>query len=693
MKLSTQFLPKPGYRWIAAFFLAHLIFFNVSLPIAWAGPENAQVVNGKASIQRSGYNTTITVSDKAIINYSRFDIARPETVQFIQPGSSASVLNRILSTNPTNINGTLLANGRVFFVNPAGVYIGAGARINVNQLVASGLSISDSDFINGRYNFVGGNGAVINEGDISAEKAYLIGKQVTNSGTISCPAGYVVMAAGNRVFLGEPGSEIVLEMDESSLSEPAGAAGSGASVLNEGVVKAAGGIIALAAAGDIYSQAISNVGSLSTSVGTGEAGQIRLAAAGGDVTNTGTIEASGSKGGLIAMEGARVGQFGTVHADGAIGDGGNVDLTAGDVVALSSQSLTTANAGISGNGGDVKVYSPDTALFRNGARIEARGGSESGDGGFIEVSGKNHVEIFGWVDAGASNGNAGSFLIDPTDLTIAAAPAVEDITDDGDGIFTSNADDNIILDTTIEGYLNGGTSVVLDTSDGDGSGGGLGGAYEGDGDIIQNADAQINKTLGGNATLTLTAERHIDLNGGIVSASGALGVVLNAGGNVAVNAPVTTNGGTLTSSGVDFVNTGGAITAGGGNVDLSGHTGVVNIDAAINAGGSIDIDGSSINIASDIGGVGITFGNAVIADGTGSQTFEAGAGTLTAASITKATGDLTLGGDAAINVSGNLTSARLTLDDDVTATGAGSQSFEAGAGTLTAASITKLPAI
>ncbi len=116
MKISTQLLKMPRYRWVIIFFLMHLIFFNISHPIAWAGPEGAQVINGTASFQRSAQNTTITVSDKAIINYSSFDIARPETVQFIQPGSSASVLNRILSTNPTNINGTLLANGRVFFV-------------------------------------------------------------------------------------------------------------------------------------------------------------------------------------------------------------------------------------------------------------------------------------------------------------------------------------------------------------------------------------------------------------------------------------------------------------------------------------------------------------------------------------------------------------------------------------------------
>ena len=630
----------------------HLTFFSISLPTAWAGPEGAQVVNGKVSIQRNANNTTITASDKAIINYSSFDIARPETVQFIQPGSSASVLNRILSTNPTNINGTLLANGRVFFVNPAGVYIGAGARINVNQLVASGLSMSDSDFINGRYNFVGGDGAVINNGDISAEKAYLIGKQVTNSGTISCPAGYVVMAAGDRVFLGEPGSEIVLEMDEPFLSEPGATE---ATVRNEGAVKADGGIIALAAAGDIYSQAISNVGSLSTSVETGDAGEVKLIAPEGTVTNTGTIEASGSEGGQITMEGARVGQFGTVNADGAAGNGGGVNLTASDVVAFSSGSLTTANAGLNGNGGEVIAYSPETALFRPDAKIEAKGGSESGDGGFVEVSGKKHVEIYGSVDTSAPGGNAGSFLIDPYDVTIsnAADSPDGDWTGSPPDTFTPTASGSTINVTTLQTNLSS-ANVVVTTN--------IGAGAE-DGDIT--VASPINYSSPASNNLTLQADNDIFVNSTITAGDNNL--TLQATGNVNVNAAIDTTSGNFTSSGVDFSsNSGGTITTTGGNVDLSGHSGAVDIDAAINSGGSVDIAGSSINVRSNITGVGVTFGNAVTADGAGSQIFDAGTGALTGnGMINKATGDLTLGGDTDIDLNGTVTisTGSLTVGD------------------------------
>ena len=140
MKSPRRWLRRYYSRQVITCFLTCLMFFNHPLSVTKAGPEGVQVVNGDVSIGQSGLNTTITASDRAIINYSSFNIAQPETVQFIQPSSSASVLNRILSANPTSINGTVQANGRVFFVNPAGVYFGAGARINASQLVASALN-------------------------------------------------------------------------------------------------------------------------------------------------------------------------------------------------------------------------------------------------------------------------------------------------------------------------------------------------------------------------------------------------------------------------------------------------------------------------------------------------------------------------------------------------------------------------
>jgi hypothetical protein len=96
-------------RWHLAGLFACALVVTMSLPIspraALAGPEGAQVVHGDVSFGRSGNTTVIAASDRSIINYSSFNIARPEIVQFVQPSSGASVLNRINSASPTLIEG------------------------------------------------------------------------------------------------------------------------------------------------------------------------------------------------------------------------------------------------------------------------------------------------------------------------------------------------------------------------------------------------------------------------------------------------------------------------------------------------------------------------------------------------------------------------------------------------------------
>ncbi|NQV35890.1 MAG: filamentous hemagglutinin N-terminal domain-containing protein, partial [Phycisphaeraceae bacterium] len=280
------------------------------------GVQGAHVVHGSVSFGYFGNTTTITASDRSVIDYISFDIARSDIVRFIQPSPGASVLNRITSARPTNIDGTLLANGRVFFVNPAGVYIGVDAQINVNQLVASGLNISNADYINDQMNFTGGDGTVTNQGDIIATGVILLGKHVINAGNISCPEGHIIMAAGERMFVRELGSGVIIQIDPSTGSEPQDSLPlmeSEPGVLNQGNIEAAGGRITLGA-GDFYAKAVSNIGSLSASVTTGKAGRIDMTANVGQISNTGSIKARSDSGtgGSIAAAAAEVINSGTI---------------------------------------------------------------------------------------------------------------------------------------------------------------------------------------------------------------------------------------------------------------------------------------------------------------------------------------------------------------------------------------------
>jgi filamentous hemagglutinin family protein len=624
---------QPAGRMRQAF--REAVWLTVGLQIfgtaVWAGPEGATVVHGTATFQQSGSYTAIQASDKAIINYRSFDVARPETVQFMQPGASASVLNRIQSANPTTIDGTILANGRVFFVNPAGVIFGESAQVNVARLVASALDISNTDFLNGRYDFKGGNGSVVNKGQISAERAYLIGKQVANLGKINCPSGYVVMAAGDRVFLGEPGTDLLVEVDEPASPDPA-APVEGAAVRNEGSVEAAGGSIILAAAGDIYAHAISNVGRLSASAAHGDAGTVKLTAPEGTVVNTGSIEAASESGtgGQVQVLGERVGVFESGRIDASGAAGGGTALVGGDFqgrgeVPTSSRTSVGAEASIradatqDGDGGRIIVWSDGLTQFSGHASAQGAG---SGNGGLIEVSGKQGLSFTGTVALGAPGGHGGTLLLDPNAVTITSGgpnlSPQDDITFGGGPFPTTiseltlentaaGSNGQIVLEATNEIVINDltdnelklspGVSLVLRTRNSP--------AYD------DNLYAGITMDWGdsivasGGGSLTLQAGHD------------GTGFVPNSAAHIYAGA-LTTDGGAVTvqtagEASLESVTTVGADNTAGGNVVLQAGLGTalghMDVHGTIDTSGGPDTDGSGANPA---GSVDVSGGNTYI---------------------------------------------------------------------------------
>src|SRR5882672_4762226 len=216
---------------------------------AWAGPTGEQVVAGQASVSRSGTNTLITQgTDRAAINWQTFGIASDESVRFAQPSAASIALNRVLGQNPTEIFGSLTANGQVFILNPNGVLFGKGAQVDVAGLVASTLSLSNEDFMAGRYRFTtvpvssgAGASGVVNQGDITANGGYVafIAPQVRNEGTITAANGNVALVAGSDVTVSLNGNKLIgLTVDLGVLN---------ALAENKGLIRADGGQVLLTA--------------------------------------------------------------------------------------------------------------------------------------------------------------------------------------------------------------------------------------------------------------------------------------------------------------------------------------------------------------------------------------------------------------------------------------------------------------
>ena len=333
---------------------------------ALANPVGPQVVNGQVSMVQNGNLLQIANSPNAIINWQGFSIGASEITRFIQQSSASAVLNRVTSQNPSAILGALQSNGRVFLLNPNGIVFGAGSQVDVAGLVASSLSLSNADFLAGRYNFTAtpGSGSVVNQGSINAAQGgnvYLVGPAVTNNGIITTPKGEVVLAAGNSVELVDPGTpnlRVVIDApDNKAVNLGHIVADSGRVGIYAGLIDHSGTIRAdsaeLGAEGQIVLKATKRVNL--------EAGSL-LSATGSNGANGGFIETSAEEvaidPGAVVTTVAPQGNTGTWLIDPqdyTIAAGGG-DITGSQLSSnLSTNNVILSSSGGTAGSGDINV--------------------------------------------------------------------------------------------------------------------------------------------------------------------------------------------------------------------------------------------------------------------------------------------------------------------------------------------------
>src|ERR1039457_1245535 len=144
-----------------------------------------------------------------MLNWQSFNIAAGETTVFNQPSISSVVINRINDANPSQIVGTLRANGIVVLLNLSGFYFGPNSYVSAG----GGLIVSRANCIpphntGGSWEFDGPPplSSIVNVGKIdvgSGGSAYLIAENVFNYGSINAPGGEVGLAAGQQVLLSQ----------------------------------------------------------------------------------------------------------------------------------------------------------------------------------------------------------------------------------------------------------------------------------------------------------------------------------------------------------------------------------------------------------------------------------------------------------------------------------------------------------
>ncbi len=449
-----------------------------------AAPQGGEVKSGDITITTDKANNVDTLivqkTDKGIIDWQSFSIGATEHTHFAQPGVTAITLNRVIGGDLSSILGQLTATGQIWLLNPAGVFFGPNARVDVAGLVASTANITNENFLSGNYRFLqgpNGNIKIVNQGYINAANkglVFLISPRVENLGVIEATLGKVVLGSSPANssyaldFYGDRLIQFAIPSDVGASLDTA--------IVQSGRITAPGGKVLLAAntAKSVVDQAINMSGIIEADTIFSQGGSIILS--GGEkgvVAVTGKIlargENPGESGGTVKIQGEKVGLFDNAMVDvSGMAGGGNVligaDFIDGSVVPVAKATYVGPDVNIMadatkyGKGGSIWVWSDQATRFYGTA--SAKGGPDGGNGGFVETSSKNWLDVSGaFVDVSAAFGKVGTWLLDPFNVTIVSGspPPAENgtWTNTSDPyIWAADADVSILYADSIVAALN-----------------------------------------------------------------------------------------------------------------------------------------------------------------------------------------------------------------------------------------------
>jgi filamentous hemagglutinin family protein len=104
---------------------------------AFGNPTDPVVMLGEATFHEPAPKMLhITTGDQTILNWGDFSIGIDELTKFIQPSETSTVINKVITGNPSALLGRLEANGTVYLINPNGILVGENAVINTANFMA-----------------------------------------------------------------------------------------------------------------------------------------------------------------------------------------------------------------------------------------------------------------------------------------------------------------------------------------------------------------------------------------------------------------------------------------------------------------------------------------------------------------------------------------------------------------------------
>ena len=474
-------------------------------------------------------------------SFQQFNVPGGQTANFIAQPQLQNILGKVTGGNASLINGLIQvtgANANLFLINPAGVIFGPHAVLNVPNAfhvsTASGLGFTNNQWLNvlGPNDYQGllGNpqnfafglskpAMIINQGNLSVQPGKnisLFGGMVINTGKLISQGGNVTIVAvpnSHLLEISQPGNVLSLQI------EPLGNVTTSDSINTIQPLS----LPNLLTGNNPVNQA--------NSLSINELGQVVLTDANIEITEkSGTIIASGNidvsnptgVGGEVHILGDRIGLVNSqIRANGNQGGGrvliggdwqGQGNLFKSQQTFVNDQTVIAANAQQVGNGGEVIIWSDGQTNFTG--KIQAIAGMNGGNGGLVEISGKQDLVFRGSVDVSAVNGHIGNILFDPENITIdrVSDQVADQITNSSQALttelttdpFAMDSDYNITFDVDNINQIQGAINLQADN------------------------DITVNQPINTNQSVQLTAGRSININADIDTSQGNANITLLA---------------------------------------------------------------------------------------------------------------------------------------------------------------------